>query len=157
MDIRLGTVPRSRRRGRRAVLVIVALGGILGAAWHLAPWVLGRSPRFILIDAQSSLLTLSAPEQRLGKIILWRPKLPDYPDAADAPQPAATPFVWAKGWPRISITAVIMSTGGVYARVNGRMATVGETVDGARIESIDLAGVTVSWHGQRRTFQPRRL
>lgn len=158
LDIRVGTRPRrSYRRPLRALWLCLAAGAILGAAWQLTPWVLGAWSAGAWSQSGIALFALRTTRHPTGRIILWRPKLPDYPAAAQPAEPSAAPFTWAKGWPRICITAVLISSDGIYARVNGRMVTVGDTVDGVRVEEIGLAGVTVAWQGQLRTFQPRQL
>jgi hypothetical protein len=59
------------------------------------------------------------------------------------------PFVW----PAIRITATIGDQHGKwFARINGRLVTVGDTVDGAVVVAISDQCVTLRYNGQQRDY-----
>jgi len=62
---------------------------------------------------------------------------------------AEKPFVW----PAINVTAAIGDRQSKWiARVNGRLVTVGDTIDGALVVAISTQRVTLACNGQQRDF-----
>lgn len=73
--------------------------------------------------------------------------------AAARPAPEAQKIVVVV-WPRLTVTGIIgTARGGKSAAIiNGQMVAPGETIEGARIESIDRQGVRIRFDGESRTL-----
>lgn len=57
--------------------------------------------------------------------------------------------------PKLQLQALFQRSSGAEAIVNGQRVTAGDTVAGARIESISRNGLVYSFQGQRQTLRLR--
>lgn len=74
---------------------------------------------------------------------------PKPPQPTDAASVAGKPIIW----PAINITAAIGDRQSKWiARVNGRLVSVGDTIDDAVVVAISTQRVTLRYNGQQRDF-----
>ena len=60
-------------------------------------------------------------------------------------------------WPPVRVSAVIAMTGRrSFARINGRLLSDGDTIDGATIVAVSAHSVTLDFEGERRELMPER-
>lgn len=57
--------------------------------------------------------------------------------------------------PELKLQALFQRASGAEAIVNGQSVRVGDTVAGAKIESISRSGIMYSWQGQRQALTLR--
>lgn len=77
------------------------------------------------------------------------------PKPVAAPQTPVSPAVSTtteaapvRPWPALKVTALMAMGGRGTVRINERMLTVGDSVEGVRVVKIDARGVTLVWGGQ---------
>jgi len=75
------------------------------------------------------------------------PPKPEAAAAAGRPSDRKT-----DSWPALHVTAAIGGTNKFFARINGQLVVVGDTVAGATVRVITQNNVTMEWHGEQRNF-----
>jgi hypothetical protein len=86
------------------------------------------------------------------------------PPVSAAPPPAAASYAPAAGaetaeglppaprtvWPKLALTALVGSGANGTAVINGKVLSIGETIDGAELTAIGEGGVELEFGGDRQ-------